>query len=78
MTRAKETAGLICEHLPTDLPCGEPDDILREGAPIRPEPDAGRWSPEVHYHVDGARIEAGFRSVSQSVVSGGLGPQQKL
>ena len=61
MTRAKETAALIGEHLPEDLPRRDPDDILREGAPIRPEPDVGRWSPQANYQVDGARIEAAFR-----------------
>ncbi len=38
----------------------KPDPILREGAPVRPEPE-GNWKPEKDYFVDGCRIEAGFR-----------------
>eukprot|EP00095_Tigriopus_kingsejongensis_P010681 snap_masked-scaffold261_size233860-processed-gene-1.9 protein:Tk10681 transcript:snap_masked-scaffold261_size233860-processed-gene-1.9-mRNA-1 annotation:"serine threonine-protein phosphatase mitochondrial-like isoform x2" len=60
MTRAMETAGLIVRHLPESVTLGRPDDILREGGPIRPEPSS-RWSKQQTYHVDGARIEAGFR-----------------
>ncbi|XP_052800306.1 serine/threonine-protein phosphatase PGAM5, mitochondrial-like isoform X2 [Mya arenaria] len=59
MTRAQETADIIHKHLP-DLP-RENDDMLREGAPIPPEPPSGNWRPEASFYGDGARIEAAFR-----------------
>lgn len=63
MTRAMETADLILKELKdvNDLIIENPDAILREGAPIRPDPDVGRWYPELTYYVDGSRIEAAFR-----------------
>ncbi len=61
MTRAKETAELIRKSLPPETPCDSPDDLLREGAPIRPEPDCISWRPDGVYDADGARIEAAFR-----------------
>lgn len=60
MTRAIETATLITESLPT-VPVRPADSILREGAPIPPEPRVGSWKPEYYYQQDGARIEAAFR-----------------
>ncbi|XP_078277604.1 serine/threonine-protein phosphatase PGAM5, mitochondrial isoform X4 [Rhinoraja longicauda] len=36
-------------------------DLLREGAPIEPDPPITHWKPEAMYHEDGARIEAAFR-----------------
>ena len=60
MTRASETANLITESLPK-VPVKPADDILREGAPIPPEPQSRSWKPEHYYHQDGARIEAAFR-----------------
>ncbi|XP_045173415.2 serine/threonine-protein phosphatase PGAM5, mitochondrial-like isoform X2 [Mercenaria mercenaria] len=59
MTRAKETADIIHKQLP-DLP-REECDLLREGAPIPPEPPSGNWRPEKQFYKDGARIEAAFR-----------------
>jgi len=44
MTRAKETADIIHKHLP-ELE-REEDALLREGAPIPPEPPSGNWRPE--------------------------------
>ena len=44
-----------------DVPIEKPDPMLREGAPIRPEPDAGSWHPDLEYFADGSRIEAAFR-----------------
>ncbi|CAN7985868.1 unnamed protein product [Ixodes hexagonus] len=44
MTRATETARIIhghFEHLPL-----EPCELIREGAPIPPEPPSGAWKPE--------------------------------
>ena len=46
MTRAKETADIIHKYLP-ELP-REETDMLREGAPIPPEPASGAWRPEAH------------------------------
>lgn len=61
MTRAKETADIIAKSLPDDLR-REQCDMLREGAPIPPEPPIGHWKPEMRqFFEDGARIEAGFR-----------------
>lgn len=60
MTRAIETADIICQFLPDDLKVLESDSLLREGAPYPPEPPT-RWVPEKGYHEDGARIEAAFR-----------------
>jgi serine/threonine-protein phosphatase PGAM5 len=58
MARAAETAALIGAHFP-----GVPlraCELLREGAPVRPEPDT--WQPrEADVWQDGARIEAAFR-----------------
>lgn len=60
MTRARETADIIHKVLP-DIP-REETDILREGAPIPPEPPLGSWRPEKNqFFQDGARIEAAFR-----------------
>ncbi|XP_070204213.1 serine/threonine-protein phosphatase PGAM5, mitochondrial-like isoform X3 [Littorina saxatilis] len=60
MARAVETADIIHKYLPgLQL---DRDDILREGAPIKPEPYHSTWRPEVYqFHQDGARIEAAFR-----------------
>ncbi|XP_064111210.1 serine/threonine-protein phosphatase PGAM5, mitochondrial-like [Macrobrachium nipponense] len=61
MTRATETARIILEKLGETKDI-EHCDLLREGAPIPPEPPIGSWKPEVHkFFTDGARIEAAFR-----------------
>ncbi|KAJ8005801.1 hypothetical protein DPEC_G00121650 [Dallia pectoralis] len=60
MTRATETAKIISKYIPGVelVSC----DLLREGAPIEPEPPVTHWKPDaVQYHEDGARIEAAFR-----------------
>ncbi|XP_022902844.1 serine/threonine-protein phosphatase Pgam5, mitochondrial isoform X2 [Onthophagus taurus] len=59
MSRAQETGHVISQHLP-DVPVKECH-MLREGAPIPPEPPVGHWKPGVHFFEDGARIEAAFR-----------------
>jgi len=60
MTRAIETSNIIAKHL-SDVPRASCD-LLREGAPIPPEPPVGHWRPKVHqFYEDGARIEAAFR-----------------
>ena len=43
------------------MPRESPDDILKEGPPIRPEPDVLDWRPDSYWNSDGARIEAAFR-----------------
>lgn len=58
MTRALETAELINGHLP-ELNHRK-DDVLREGAPIPPDPPIGNWNAD-RFFVDGARIEGAFR-----------------
>jgi len=60
MSRAIETAQLIAPSIPA-VPVLPADGILREGAPIEPEPRVGSWKPEYYYQQDGARIEAAFR-----------------
>lgn len=61
MSRARETADIVAMQLPPDLPRAECE-LLREGAPIPPEPPVGHWKPEVkQFYEDGARIEAAFR-----------------
>jgi len=60
MTRATETADIILKHLPgvEDVSC----DLVREGAPIPPDPPLSGWSPDPSdFFQEGARIEAGFR-----------------
>ncbi|XP_046351530.1 serine/threonine-protein phosphatase PGAM5, mitochondrial-like isoform X1 [Haliotis rufescens] len=60
MTRAKETADIIHKHVP-HLSI-QRNDLLREGAPIPPEPASAHWRPEVaQFYKEGARIEAAFR-----------------
>uniref|UniRef100_A0A8C4MCH3 Serine/threonine-protein phosphatase PGAM5, mitochondrial n=1 Tax=Equus asinus TaxID=9793 RepID=A0A8C4MCH3_EQUAS len=61
MTRAVETTDIISKHLPGV--CKVSTDLLREGAPIEPDPPVSHWKPEaVQYYEDGARIEAAFRN----------------
>ena len=50
----------IAESL-ASVPRESPDDILKEGPPIRPEPDVLEWRPDSYWNADGARIEAAFR-----------------
>jgi serine/threonine-protein phosphatase PGAM5 len=60
MSRAQETGSIISNSL-VDVPVNNCD-LLREGAPIPPEPPIGSWKQEMHkFFVDGARIEAAFR-----------------
>ncbi|GAV05654.1 hypothetical protein RvY_15752 [Ramazzottius varieornatus] len=62
MARARETAQIISECLPNIVM--ESTDLIREGAPIPPEPPTPNWRPGAQqYFEDGARIEAAFRSV---------------
>ncbi|XP_042297385.1 serine/threonine-protein phosphatase PGAM5, mitochondrial isoform X1 [Sceloporus undulatus] len=61
MTRATETTNIISEYLPGVTKLST--DLLREGAPIEPNPPSSHWKPEaVQYYEDGARIEAAFRN----------------
>jgi len=60
MTRANETGEIILKHLPADIKIDKTD-MLREGAPIRPEPKSKNWKPEAWFFQDGSRIEAAFR-----------------
>ncbi|XP_056640483.1 serine/threonine-protein phosphatase PGAM5, mitochondrial-like isoform X2 [Diorhabda carinulata] len=59
MTRAQETGTIISEYIP-EIPVLHCD-LLREGAPIPPEPPVGTWKPENYFYQDGSRIEAAFR-----------------
>ncbi|XP_002740413.1 serine/threonine-protein phosphatase PGAM5, mitochondrial-like, partial [Saccoglossus kowalevskii] len=60
MQRAQETGALIKSYLP-QVPCKNCD-MIREGAPIPPEPPVGHWKPEVkQFYEEGSRIEAAFR-----------------
>jgi len=61
MSRAAETSDIVYSFLPKDLP-RQSCDLLREGAPIPPEPPNGSWRPNANqFFEDGARIEAAFR-----------------
>uniref|UniRef100_A0A8D0DNH1 Serine/threonine-protein phosphatase PGAM5, mitochondrial n=1 Tax=Salvator merianae TaxID=96440 RepID=A0A8D0DNH1_SALMN len=60
MTRATETTDIISRHLPGVKKLST--DLLREGAPIEPNPPSSHWKPEAVYYEDGARIEAAFRN----------------
>ncbi|XP_014303703.1 serine/threonine-protein phosphatase PGAM5, mitochondrial isoform X2 [Myotis lucifugus] len=60
MTRAVETTDIISKHLPGVSTVST--DLLREGAPIEPDPPVSHWKPEAVYYEDGARIEAAFRN----------------
>lgn len=60
MTRAIETANIIHAQIP-DTPM-QSCDLLREGAPIPPDPPVTHWQPDAkQFYADGARIEAAFR-----------------
>ncbi|OQV14371.1 Serine/threonine-protein phosphatase PGAM5, mitochondrial [Hypsibius exemplaris] len=59
MLRARETAQIIASQLPGVLV--ESTDLIREGAPIPPEPPVSNWRPGAQFFEDGARIEAAFR-----------------
>ncbi|XP_053203001.1 serine/threonine-protein phosphatase PGAM5, mitochondrial-like [Panonychus citri] len=59
MTRAKQTAQIICKELP-DVPVSS-SDLLREGLPILPEPSNNKEINNVRAFTDGPRIEAAFR-----------------
>ncbi|XP_040203747.1 serine/threonine-protein phosphatase PGAM5, mitochondrial-like isoform X3 [Rana temporaria] len=62
MTRAKETTEIISKFFPGVKKSSS--DLLREGAPIRPDPPVCHWKPDVEqYYEDGARIEAAFRNL---------------
>ncbi|KAM4052662.1 serine/threonine-protein phosphatase PGAM5, mitochondrial isoform 2-T2 [Anomaloglossus baeobatrachus] len=60
MTRARETMEIISKYLPGVQKSSS--DLLREGAPIRPDPPVCHWKPDVEYYEDGPRIEAAFRN----------------
>ncbi|CAC5360383.1 PGAM5 [Mytilus coruscus] len=60
MTRAKQTVDIVTKSIP-DV-SQEETDILREGAPIPPEPPIGNLRPEKNqFYQEEARIEAAFR-----------------
>lgn len=60
MTRAQETAKIVTGVLGCTIT--ENCNLIREGAPIPPEPPVGHWKPEAsQFFRDGPRIEAGFR-----------------
>ena len=62
MTRAQETGNIIYRELDnTDIPI-EKSDLIREGAPIEPDPPLETWNPDPKdFFIEGARIETGFR-----------------
>jgi len=62
MTRAKETAELVLNEIKHDPKKVKFCNMLREGAPIPPQPPVGHWRPEeCQFFRDGSRIEAAFR-----------------
>nr|CAB3264803.1 serine/threonine-protein phosphatase PGAM5, mitochondrial-like [Phallusia mammillata] len=61
MTRAKETCDLIYKQLDAPITL-EKSDLLREGAPIEPDPPTPHWAPDPKtFFIDSARIETAFR-----------------
>jgi len=50
MTRAMETCSLIQKHLPANLPL-KSSDLLREGAPVPPDPPSRHWKPELYVRL---------------------------
>jgi len=62
MTRATETGNIIYEELGNpEIPI-ERSDLIREGAPIEPDPPLDTWNPDPKdFFLEGARIETGFR-----------------
>ncbi|CAJ0564595.1 unnamed protein product, partial [Mesorhabditis spiculigera] len=61
MNRATETAGIILEKLPSDLP-RKSDALIEEGPPYPPEPAVPHWVPAKNeFFSEGLRIEAAFR-----------------
>lgn len=62
MTRAQETCQIILKQIAFKPANVKNCDLLREGAPIPPEPAVVNWNPEKsEFFQDGARIEAAFR-----------------
>mmetsp|Transcript_80367 Transcript_80367/g.222301 ORF Transcript_80367/g.222301 Transcript_80367/m.222301 type:complete len:400 (+) Transcript_80367:95-1294(+) len=61
-TRAKETAEVIASRLPAHVRRMPPDPNLSEGNPIMDMPGCNAADPAA-IHVEGARIEAAFRSL---------------
>ncbi|XP_043211479.1 serine/threonine-protein phosphatase PGAM5, mitochondrial-like [Amphibalanus amphitrite] len=62
MSRALETSDIIHRELAEAAPPVSTSDLLREGAPIPPEPRLRHWQPGPRrFYEDGPRIEAAFR-----------------
>ena len=62
MARALETSEIIHGELAEAAPPVSTSDLLREGAPIPPEPRLRHWQPGPRrFYEDGPRIEAAFR-----------------
>ena len=62
MARALETSDIIHSELAETAPPVSTSDLLREGAPIPPEPRLRHWQPGPRrFYEDGPRIEAAFR-----------------
>lgn len=59
LIRAAETADIIAKYLP-NVP-RETCCLLREGAPVVPDPASSNWRPDKKFFQDGPRIEAAFR-----------------
>lgn len=51
MTRAMETCSLIQKHLPANVPL-DSSDLLREGAPVPPDPPSKHWRPELYVSMN--------------------------
>jgi len=62
MTRALETGNIIYQELDNPNIPIEKTDLIREGAPIEPDPPLDTWNPDPKdFFIEGARIETGFR-----------------
>lgn len=66
LARARETCDVIASHLPSNIRRLPPDPNLAEGWPLAhriPYPEGAPQSEARSVHVEGARIEAAFRSL---------------
>uniref|UniRef100_A0A9L0TKS4 Serine/threonine-protein phosphatase PGAM5, mitochondrial n=1 Tax=Equus caballus TaxID=9796 RepID=A0A9L0TKS4_HORSE len=76
MTRAVETTDIISKHLPGV--CKVSTDLLREGAPIEPDPPVSHWKPEAVVKTSPQRWSSSLGSSLHSVLLGSLSPPLPL
>eukprot|EP00071_Canis_lupus_P017545 XP_013963501.1 serine/threonine-protein phosphatase PGAM5, mitochondrial isoform X3 [Canis lupus familiaris] len=79
MTRAIETSDIISKHLPGV--CKVSTDLLREGAPIEPDPPVSHWKPEAVIPCSAPssimKMEPGLRPPSGTTSIGQMSSSRK-